>query len=59
MIQVCLNDDPRLTFDLFYGKVKFASLCICMGNKLKIQFLKMYYRPMAETYNVDQSNKPF
>ena len=25
----------------FYGKVKSASLCICMGKLLKIQFLKI------------------
>ena len=29
--QSCLNDGGTLTFDLFYGEVKFASLCICMG----------------------------
>ena len=33
--QVSLNDDPRLTFDLFYGKIKFVSLCICMGKLLE------------------------
>ena len=27
--QVCSNDDP----DLFYGKVKFGSLCLCMEKR--------------------------
>ena len=33
--QVRSNDDPGLTFDLFYGKVKFGPLCFCMGKKVK------------------------
>ena len=40
-LQVCSNDDPRLTFDVFRG-IKFASLCICMGKILKTEFLIMY-----------------
>ena len=41
--QVYSKDAPRLTFDHFYEKVKFASLCICMGIILKnLFFLKMY-----------------
>ena len=46
------NDDLRWTFALFYGKVKFAYLCICKGEILKNLFLKMYKRQMAGTYNV-------
>ena len=29
--QVCSNDD-WVDLDLFYGKVKFGSLCFCMGK---------------------------
>ena len=32
MPHVCSNDGRRLTLDLFYGKVKFASPYICMGK---------------------------
>ena len=35
--QICSNDDPELTFDLFYGKVKFDPLCFCMGKKVKLE----------------------
>ena len=35
----CSNDDRRLNFDFFYGKVEFASLFI---NILKSHFLSMY-----------------
>ena len=45
--QPCSNDDPMT----FYGKVKFASPCICIGKMLKSHFLKMYLIRMAETYN--------
>ena len=31
--QVCLNDDPELTLNLFYGKVKFGSLSFRMGKR--------------------------
>ena len=30
--QVCSNDD-WVDLDLFYGKVKFAPLCLCMGKR--------------------------
>ena len=36
----------------FKGKVKFASLYICIGKMLKSNFLKIHLRLMAETYNV-------
>ena len=42
--QVCLNDDPRLTFDLFYGQVKFGFCCFCIGNHLNIWFLSISIR---------------
>ena len=32
--QVYLNDDRKLTADLFYGKVKFATPCIHIGKIL-------------------------
>ena len=34
--------DHRLTFDIFYDKVKFASLYIYMGKMLISHILKMY-----------------
>ena len=35
--QVCLNDDPWVDLDLFfYGKVKFAPSCVCMGTYFNI-----------------------
>ena len=52
MSTVYSNDDCRLTFDLFYGKVKFACPCICIGKMLKSYFLKIYLRLMAEIYDV-------
>ena len=61
-ILVYSNEDSRSTkfiqmftvSDLwpFYDKVKLGSLCICTGKMLKSNFLKMYERLMAETYNV-------
>ena len=33
--QVCSNDDPELTLNLFYGKVKFGPLHFCMGKNVK------------------------
>ena len=36
--QVCSNDDRRLTFDLFYDKVKFASLYILHGENVEKSF---------------------
>ena len=36
----------------FYLNVKFAPPYFCMWKMLKNQFLNMYERPMAETYNV-------
>ena len=48
--QIYANDDPRMTFDFFYGKVKFASLNLCMGKLLKNHFLRMNQRLMFETY---------
>ena len=34
--QVCSNDGPGwVDLDLFCGKVKFGSLCFCMGKKVK------------------------
>ena len=51
--QVCSNDDCKRTFNLFYGKVKCASPCICMGKMLKSYFLRLYeLETIAETYNV-------
>ena len=41
--QVYSIDDPRITFDHFYGKFNFASPNICMGKKLTNNFLKIYY----------------
>ena len=41
-LQICSNNDPRLTFDLFYWQVRIASLCICMGKILKYDFHKMF-----------------
>ena len=38
-IQGLPNDGCRLTFDLFYGKVRFAPPYICMGKMLKNHFL--------------------
>ena len=32
--QVCSNDDPRLTFDLFMQRSALGSFCICMGKCL-------------------------
>ena len=34
--QIYSNDDPEFT--LFYGKVKFGSLCFCMGKRKKMEF---------------------
>ena len=39
--QICSNDDPRLTFDLFYSRVTFTSLCICKTNAYV--FVKQMY----------------
>ena len=36
--QICSNDDPGLTLDLFYGKVKFGSLCFCMEKGKTMDF---------------------
>ena len=38
--KVCSNDDLGLTLTFFYGKVKFASLCICMYMKNIHLFLR-------------------
>ena len=38
----CSNEDPMWTFDLFYAKVNFCSLCICMGKCLNGGLLRKY-----------------
>ena len=49
--QICSNDDRRLTFDLFYGKVKFASLYIYIyGENVEKLFSQNVLK--TETYNV-------
>ena len=32
----CFSNGRTLTFDLFYGEVKFAYLCTCMGKMFRI-----------------------
>ena len=49
VILIYLNDDPRLSFDLFYDRVKFACLCICMRKILKIQLL-FFSQNVLNTY---------
>ena len=49
--KICSNDDLGLTFCLFYGKVRFASLCF-YNLKIYIPSGKMLERHlMEETYN--------
>ena len=47
-----LKNCRTLTFDLFYGKVKFASLCISMGKTFKNLLLQDRARLMAESLHI-------
>ena len=55
--QVCSNDDPRL--DLFYGKVKFGPLCICMGKGKTTDFSETIVVYDSKLATDDQSDKKF
>ena len=49
--QVCSNDDPKLTIDLFNRKVKLTFLYIYMGKILKSQFFEDLWKLMYHIWH--------
>ena len=46
-IIVYSNDDPQVTFDLFYGKVKFGYLGFSMGKSENCGFFQKLLQPVT------------
>ena len=49
-IIVCSNDDPGVTVNLFYGKVKFGNLCFSIGKSENSGFFRNYSSLLPESW---------
>ena len=57
--QVCSNDDPRMTFDLFTARSNLHPYAFVWGKYRKFSFLKCIKDQWLKLTMYDQSSKPF